>query len=387
MRLFISAGEPSGDLHGANLVRALKQAHPDVEVLGFGGERMAVAGCRLVYPLCEMAVMGITAVLKSVPTFLRILRLARETFRRERPDAVVLIDYPGFHWWLARAARKHGIPVCYFVPPQLWAWGGWRARKMRRLTDQVLCSLPFEEPWFRDRGIPARYIGHPYFDELHRQRLDADFVSGQRNRPGTVIGVLPGSRHSELRGNLPSLLRAAQRIHARRPDTRFLVACLHAHHADEVRPHYAAAGVPIEVHHGRTPEIIHLSHSCLAVSGSVTLELLFRGKPAAVAYRIPQLWVTLRPWWFCCKFFTLVNLLADRLLFPEYATTGNVGDLLAGHVLHWLEDRHDYEALCGELAALRRRVAEPGACDRAARAVAELAGSNIFRLQKASWSA
>jgi lipid-A-disaccharide synthase len=245
---------------------------------------------------------------------------------------------------------------------------------MRRLTDQVLCSLPFEEPWFRERGIAARYVGHPYFDELHRQRLDPDFVTSQRSRHGTVIGVLPGSRHWELRRNLPSLLRGIQRIHARRPDTRFLVACFKAQHADELRPHFASAGVPVEVHHGRTPEIIHLSHSCLAVSGSVSLELLFRGKPTAIVYAVPQSWMALRKWLLRCKYITLVNLLADQLLFPEYVTTGNVGDLLAGHVLHWLEDRNDYEDLCGDLAVLRRQVAEPGACDRAARAIVELAG-------------
>ncbi len=375
MRLFLSAGEPSGDLHGANLARALKQLRPDVEILGFGGERLAAAGCRLVYPLCNLAVVGILPVLRSVPTFARILGLARETFRQSRPDAVVLIDYPGFHWWLAGAARREGIPVSYFVPPQLWAWAGWRVRKMRRLTDQVLCSLPFEETWFRQRGVAARYIGHPYFDELHRQRLDPDFVTSQRGRPGSVVGILPGSRHSELSRNLPSLLRAAQCIHARRPDTRFLVACLHARHAQEVRPHFAAAGVPAEVHHGRTPEVIHLAHSCLAVSGSVSLELLFRGKPAAIVYNVPAAAVAVSKLLLRCKYITLVNLLADRLLFPEHVTSGNAGEQLASHVLRWLEDRNAYEELCGELGALRRRVAEPGACDRAAAAVLELAGT------------
>jgi lipid-A-disaccharide synthase len=375
MRLFISAGEPSGDLHGANLIRALRQSRPDVEVIGFGGERMAAAGSRLIYPLCDLAVVGLGPVLASVPTFARIVGLAGETFRRERPDAVVLIDYPGFHWWLARCARKHGIPVSYFVPPQLWAWGGWRTRKMRRLTDQVLCALPFEEAWFQQRGVAARYIGHPYFDELHRQRLDADFVADQRRRPGTVIALLPGSRHLELKRNLPSLVDAARIIHARRPDTRFLVACLKARHADELRPHLAGAGVPIEVHHGRTPEITHLAHSCVAVSGSVSLELLFRGKPAAVVYRLPWGLIALGKVLLRVKYVTLVNLLADRLLFPEYVTTRHSGAELAGHVLHWLEDRAAYETLCGELTQLRRQVAEPGACDRAAAAVLDLAGT------------
>ena len=130
MRLFISAGEPSGDLHGANLVRSLKQLRPDIECVGFGGERMEAAGCRLLYPLCRLAVMWFLRVLANSPVFLDLLSRADRYFRHQRPDAVVLIDYPGFHWWLARRARAHGIPVFYFVPPQLWAWASTRRNHM-----------------------------------------------------------------------------------------------------------------------------------------------------------------------------------------------------------------------------------------------------------------
>src|SRR5262249_52126141 len=158
----------------------------------------------------------------------------------------------------------------------------------------------------------------------------------------------------------------------RRPDTRFLVACLKAEHARELRTQLSGSGLPIEVHHGRTPEVIHLSHSCLAVSGSISLELLFRGKPTSIVYCVPRHILAFRPL-VRCKSTPLVTLLAARLLFPEYVTTGNVGEQLAGHILHWLDNRTAYEPLCGELTALRRRVAEPGACAQAAAAVLELA--------------
>jgi lipid-A-disaccharide synthase len=374
MRLFISAGEPSGDLHGANLARALSERHPDVDLLGFGGDRMARAGCRLVYPLCDYAVVGIGAALRAVPTFYRVLQLARETFRRERPDGVVLIDYPGFHWWLAKAARDEGIPVTYFVPPQLWAWAGWRANKMRRLVDQVLCSLPFEEVWFHQRRVPARYIGHPYFDELARQRLDSAFVAEQRARPGTVVGILPGSRRSELNGNIASFAEAARIIHAKRPDVRFLVACLKPSHADLIRGKLASLAVPVEVHAGRTTEIIHLAHSCMAVSGSVSLELLHSTRPATIVYHASAMVSLLGKLLMKAKYITLVNLLADERLYPEHIfTRGTVGKEVAAEILHWVEDRAAYEDLCGRLAALKARVAIPGACDRAAAAIAELA--------------
>jgi lipid-A-disaccharide synthase len=384
MRVFVSAGEPSGDLHGANLIRSLRRLAPDLTVDGFGGERMAEAGCSLVYPLCELAMVGLTRVAAAVPRFYRVLGLADRFFRAHRPDAVVLIDFPGFHWWLARRARAHGIPVLYFVPPQLWAWGAWRAGKMRRLVDRVLCPLRFEEAWYRARDIPATYIGHPYFDELRQQRLDAAFVAGQQARPGTVVGLLPGSRGQELENNTASLLRAAALIHARRPDVRFLVACLEPAHHDRVEAARAGLDVPVEVHAGRTPEIIHLAHSCIAVSGSVGLELLYRGKPSLVLYRVHWHGMLLAGLLKRCPYISLVNLLAGRELFPEFLTAGCPAEGMAGHVLRWLEDRPAYAALCDELAALREREAVPGACDRAAVAVLDLARERASRQPRAA---
>lgn len=369
MRLFISAGEPSGDLHGANLIQALRQRQPGLEIHGFGGERMAAAGCRLAFPLCEMALVGLFRVLVNVPKFWRILGLADRVFQEQRPDALVLIDFPGFHWWLARRARAHGIPVLYFVPPQLWGWASWRVNKMRRLTDRVLCTLPFEQEWYRQRNVAAEYIGHPYFDELREQQLDHDFLTEQRARPGTVIALLPGSRNQELHYNLSSLLRSAVLIHGRRPDTRFLVACFREQHRRQVEERLAGLGLPIEVHAGRTPEIIHLAHSCLAVSGSVSLELLYRGKPSAILYRHHWTGIALAHLLKNCRYITLVNLLADKELYPEYFGTRCPAEELSGHILRWLNDRSAYEALCGELADLRRRIAVPGACERAAEAI------------------
>src|SRR5206468_10273114 len=171
MRIFFSAGEPSGDVHGANLIGALRRLRPEVECEGFGGERMEAAGCRLHYPLTRLAVMWFLRALTNAPTFLDLLSRADRHFAKDPPDAVVLIDYPGFNWWVARRAHFHGIPVFYFVPPQLWAWAGWRVKKMRRFVDHVLCSLPFEETWYHERNVPADYVGHPFFDELPRQEL------------------------------------------------------------------------------------------------------------------------------------------------------------------------------------------------------------------------
>jgi lipid-A-disaccharide synthase len=366
MRIFISAGEPSGDLHGANLARALQQARPGIECVGFGGDRMEAAGCRLLYPLCNLAVVGLWRVLTNISKFRRLLDEASRYFRDERPDAVVLIDYPGFHWWLAKAAHREGIPVSFFVPPQLWAWASWRVRRMRASVDHVLCNLPFEESWYKERGVAAHYVGHPYFDDLLTQELDPAFIAEQRKTSGPIIGLLPGSRTQEVEHNLPILSGAARHIHAVRPDTRFLIACFRPAHQEYVLERVRDSGLPIEVCVGRTPEIIELAHSCIAVSGSVGLELLYRGKPSVVVYRINPLFRALGPLLVNAPYISLVNLLAGKELFPEYVTCRNPSATVAGHVLHWLNEINSYESVCDELRVIRGKVAAPGACERAA---------------------
>src|SRR5438132_12080874 len=337
MRIFLCAGEPSGDLHGANLIRMLRQLHPGVECVGFGGDRMAEAGCRLLYPLCQLAVMWFFRVLANAPVFLSLLSRADRFFRHHRPDAVVLIDYPGFNWWLARRAHFHGIPVFYFVPPQLWGWAGWRVRKMRRWVDNVLCALPFEEKWYRERGVRAHYIGHPYFDELPRQRLDPHFLAAQRTRSEKIIALLPGSRLQEIGRNLSTLVRAAVRIHAERPDVRFLVACFNASQLQKVEEYLRNRGLSyIDSCVERTPEIVQLAHSCIAVSGSVGLELLYHGKPTVVVYRVRRIDLMASRLLKTCPHISLVNLLAGKELFPEFLTDRCEAEAIGAHVIRWL---------------------------------------------------
>jgi lipid-A-disaccharide synthase len=373
MRIFLCAGEPSGDIHGANMVRALRERHPNIDCVGFGGERMAAAGCKLFYPLVQLAVMWFARTLANAPTFLRLISFADRYFRHHRPDAVVLVDYPGFNWWMARRAHFHGIPVFYFVPPQLWGWAGWRVKKMQRFVDHVLCNLPFEIDWYRQRGVTAHYVGHPYFDELPRQRLDPDFVGEQRSRGSEIVGILPGSRTQEIIRNLSTLVRSAAIIHRRRPQTRFLVACFRSAHQEMVDAYLRKhTPLPIETHIGRTPEIIELSRACTAVSGSVSLELLYRGKPSVMLYHIGRLDLKVGLFFKTSKYISLVNLLADKELFPEFLTDRCEATAMAGHVLRWLEEPELYADVCEELAALRERVARPGACERAAEFVLEV---------------
>ena len=221
MRIFFSVGEPSGDLHGSNLIRRFRKADPKIKCVGFGGPKMAEAGCDLHYDLTQKAVMFLTEVIGQLRFFFSLVDQADEYFSKHQVDAVVLIDYPGFNWWIAKKAKQRGIPVFYFGVPQMWAWAPWRVRKMRKFVDHALCKLPFEVQWFKDRNCKATYVGHPYFDQLDRQSYDGIFLKNHKqSRNGKrLITLLPGSRKQEVTGNLPTLIRSATHISAACPDT------------------------------------------------------------------------------------------------------------------------------------------------------------------------
>ena len=370
MRIFISTGEPSGDLHAANLIAALRRRRPDAEFVGFGGPHMERAGATLLYPLVELAVMWFLRVLLNLHKFIGLLRQADRSFRDQRPDAVILIDYPGFNWCLARRAKARGIPVFYYVPPQLWAWAGWRVKKVRNYIDHVLCSLPFEPAWYHARGVPgAVHVGHPYFDELAERTLDNAFLAEHRARGGPLIALLPGSRTQEVTRNLPLMLRAAAEVSRRRPDARFAVACLHERHQTLARAILRESGLELpalEVHAARTPEIIRLAEVAWAVSGSVGLELMVEALPTVVVYKLNpiDLWIA-RPF-IKARYISLVNLLADSEVMPEYLTARDVSGDLADWALAWLNDPVQRAGTSQTLADLRDRVAVPGASERAA---------------------
>ncbi|MFI5459718.1 MAG: lipid-A-disaccharide synthase [Isosphaerales bacterium] len=378
MLIFISAGEPSGDLHAANLIRAFRRRVPDTRFVGFGGPRMAEAGASLLYPLANLAVMWFLNVLINLVTFIRLIFKADGFFRDERPDAVVLVDYPGLHWWIARRAKARGIPVFYFVPPQIWAWGSWRVRKVRKYVDEVLCSLPFEPAWYHARGVAAAaHVGHPYFDELADRPLDDRFLAEQNCRPGPLVAILPGSRTQEVLRNLPDMIRAARKLARQRPDVRFAVACLHERHkavaqqiiAQSISGKGALHGPAIEIHAGRTPELIRVARVAWAVSGSVGLELMVEALPSVVLYKVKRFDLWVARWFIRSKYISLVNLLADAEVFPEYLTWRDVSDELVRWAVAWLDDSEARARATASLSTIRHHVARPGASVRAAQRI------------------
>jgi lipid-A-disaccharide synthase len=386
MRLFFSVGEPSGDLHGANLIRDLRARRPDIQCVGYGGPRMQAAGCELHFDLTSLAVMWIGRVLLNLRAFFRLRDRAKDYFDRERPDAVVLIDFPGFNWHIAAAAKERGIPVFYYGVPQLWAWAPWRVEKMRRTVDHALCKLPFEETWLRERGVNATFIGHPYFDEMQRQTLDQEFVDQQRQLPGRLVTLLPGSRTQEVTSNLPAFLKAAALVRRQVSDVRFTIAAFNEKQAKLAQTFVARSGLDVPIHVGHTPELIYLADSCVACSGSVSLELLWHEKPSVIHYKAsPLLYAIGRYLAMTVRYVTLVNILAaddafsgirrpydpdepgaEQIPFPEYPTWQDRSTQLAGHVIDWLKDDAERQRKVDQLHSLKARFAQPGASSRAA---------------------
>ncbi len=393
LRIFFSAGEPSGDLHGANLIRQLLHRDGRIEAVGYGGPQMAAAGCHLHADLTALAVMWFARVLCNLHKFWDLVGRADRYFRHHRPDAVVLIDYPGFNWWIARRAMVHGIPVFYFMPPQIWAWAQWRVEKMRRLADHVLCSLPFEASWLRAHGCNATFIGHPYFDEIRRQALDESFLAQACRGSGPLVTILPGSRTQEVTNNLKWFLKASGYVREAVPNVRFAVAAFKPHQAAIAARQAADAGLALEVYTGKTPELIRLADCCMACSGSVSLELLYQTKPTVILYWISPFAYRVQELFRKVKYITLVNLLAadelfpeditpydpgqadaDRVLFPEYLTCEDKSAQIAKHVVQWLTDCSAREGLVARLAQLKAAVAHGGASARAAEYVLDALG-------------
>jgi lipid-A-disaccharide synthase len=392
MRVFVSAGEPSGDHHAALLVRAIRERRPDVEVAGLGGPHMADEGVDLVADMTQFAVMWLSRAILNIHRFIDLARRAERSFLDAKPDVCVLVDFPGFHWWLAWRAKRHGIPVVFYCPPQIWAWASWRVKKMRRLVDHVLSALPFEHDWFTAHGLRSTLVGHPFFDELDTAIIRHSVATTVAE---PLVLLLPGSRGQEIEGVLGTLLQSAAIIRRSVPGARFAIGALHDRHArriDEMlRANREASGLGIEVHAGRTRSLIGEATAAIACSGSVSLELLAARVPTVIVYRISGFAYIVQSWFRRARFITLVNLLACRepigpvqpvlvppiavppadpeAVYPEYLAVSVPAERSAVHVVEWLTDAAQRRRTLERIEAVAATVARPGSAARAAEAV------------------
>lgn len=331
MHIFFSVGEPSGDQHAAHLMQELQRRQTGLKFSGFGGVRMEEAGLASLYRLTNLAVMGVFAVIPLIWQFYSLVKKAERFFAEQRPDAVILVDFPGFNWWIASKAKALGIPVIYYLPPQLWAWAPWRVKRVQRYVDHVISALPFERDWYAEHGVRVDYVGHPFFDEIAECQLDQNFVKSWTEQSARIVAVLPGSRNQEVLRNWPLQVEMMRRLHARHPDVRFLIANYKETHRRQCVAHLLAKApqLPVSFFVGRTPEIIEVADCAIMVSGSVSLELVARQTPAVVLYRVDWPTYFIGKALVTCKFMSLPNLIVKRRVMPEFLSVGNPEPVIA----------------------------------------------------------
>jgi len=365
--VMVVAGEASGDGHGAALCAAIRRLSPGTRVFGMGGARMRAAGAELLADVSVRAAVGGTEAVSGMPALYRVFRRLRRTLADERPDVLVLVDFPEFNLRLARTARREAIPVVYFVPPQIWAWRRGRIRTMKRLVSLVLAAFPFELPLYRDAGVAVEFVGHPVLDSLDaaptrataRRALDlaADAL---------VIGLLPGSRRSEVGRMLPLMRDTAARLSARWPAARFVVAQAPTVDDDVVRTSIAGAE-GIRVVRDATHAVLRASDVVLVTSGTATLEAALLGTPMVVCYKLSRTSellgrLTLRvPW------VSLVNIVLGRGVVPELFERRHVTvDRVVIEAVALVENADARAAQTAAFSELRAALGEPGVGERAA---------------------
>ena len=372
--VLIIAGEASGDLHGSNLLRAAAESAPQLQFFGVGGERMAAAGCRIVFPSEELSVMGLVEVLGQLPRLLaRFRQLKAILLGDERPDLLVLIDFPDFNLRLAKIAKRVGVPVLYYISPKVWAWRSGRAKTIAARVDRLALIFPFEPEIYSRLGVRAEYVGNPLLDEFSENQPDGSL----RQRLGftaeqQVVGIFPGSRNSELKYIFSTLLETAQRLAQQKPDVKFLLPVAPSLSRRFFDQEVAHSGLPITIVEENIYEVSAACDAVLTVSGTVTLQVALTGTPMAILYKVAPLSYQIGRRLIKIEFAGLTNIVAGKGIVREFIQDAAEPEALCREMLRLLDD-HDYICLMRqELDRVRTLLGEPGCSLRVAKMAAEM---------------
>ena len=363
LKFFLVAGEPSGDLHGGKLIRAMQNIHPNSTFMGHGGNAMKDAGMQILEHIDDLSIMGFVEVIKHLPRMMKIMGKTIDTITRTKPDRVILIDYPGFNLRLGKNIQHLGIPITYFILPQVWAWKEKRVETMKAVLDQALSIFPFEQDWFETRGLPTNYVGHPFAEQEHVDETSKDFY--QRHDltiEHPVLVLLPGSRQQEVDRHWPIFLKTVERLKQDNPNLQIMVG-------KAVNVSFTPIPNTFKIEDNARKAMV-AGTAALVSSGTATLECAVEDTPMVVCYKLSGV-----SWWMAntmasVKYASMVNLIADEIIVPEFLQQDMTASNLVAAVLPLLDHKNNLrKKMLTGFEKVRRTLGMPGVYDRAAESI------------------
>ena len=371
-KLMIMTGEASGDMHGANLARELRNLDPSIALYGVGSRQMRESGVRMLADASEISVVGATEVLTHLGAIYRIFGTLKEFIKRERPDLLVLIDFPDFNIMLGKAAKKLGIPVLYYISPQVWAWRKGRIKTIARLVKAMIVVFPFEVPLYKSAGVDVRFAGHPLTDVVRSACTQTEARNRFALDPGKrTVALLPGSRTKEITHLLPDMLKAAAILSSRFHDLQFVLPVAPTLSRDFVRTFLDTSAVPVTLTDGGVYDVLRASDAALVTSGTATLEAGLMAVPMVIVYRVSSLSYFIGRMFVDVDHIGLVNIVAGKRVVPELVQGDATPENMADAVTKFLDDPAYCQSVRSQLAGLRSQLGDEGANARIAAVVRE----------------
>lgn len=372
------AGELSGDAHGGALLTHLKKSLPDLYAVGIGGSRMLEAGLDQIKPIGRLQATGLVEVLRSLPRHFRYLKTIKTYLDENRPDALLLIDYPGLNLKIAKAAKDRGIPVIYYSGPQLWAWRGGRMKQVVAGVDKMIVLFPFEVPIYEKAGVDVSFLGHPLVGveagkkEVAALRERAELTSGQ-----PVVAIMPGSRPGELEKNLPPMLEGLKLIEQSGYIANYIIPVAPTLSRVQVEEHIANSGVPVKVLEGAFLPCLKIADLAIVASGTATMQVGLAGVPFVVVYRVAAITYQIAKRFAYVDYLSIVNILAGREVVPEIVQNDFTPKKLRDVFLTIAQSTERQNQIKKNLGDVAAQLGEPGAYERAAKLIADLLKKTI----------
>ena len=367
-KIFIITGDISGDMHGAFLAKSLLKKEPHLQIFGMGGERMKAAGIKVLFDLTQFSLMGFVEVARHIVLFRRVLYQLIAKIKIEQPDAIVFIDYPGFNLRLAEKIKPLSIPLIYYISPQIWAWGKNRIKKIASLFSRMIVILPFEKELYEKEGLSAFFVGHPLLDVVKTTGLmnQVPTISNGRASSATTITILPGSRSCEVRRLLPVMVKLAQLIKEKKPETQFIILAASSLMEKEIEKILKKKKISLRVTREKKYDLIKSSTFALTASGTATVEIAILERPMIIFYKVSPFAYLFLKKMVKLPYIGMVNIIAKKEIVPEFIQGRANAEKILPTALALLEQREKREKMSEQLRRVKKSLGNPGAADRAA---------------------